>query len=273
MAIEILVVDAFTAAPFSGNPAAVCFLEAERTVTWMRSVAAEMNLSETAFVRAGTKPAGLRWFTPTVEVSLCGHATLAAAHALWETGRLKGDQETVFETRGGTLRAARAGDAIEIDLPARNPREAACPPALAACLHGRRPVATFEVRGGPGVDPDWLFELEDEQAVRSLRPDMAALRAAEAGLIVTARSESGQWDFVSRYFAPAFGVDEDPVTGAAHCTLIPWWSRRLGRAELTGYQASARGGVVRGRQQGDRVLLAGHAVTVLRGHLSGPAGA
>jgi predicted PhzF superfamily epimerase YddE/YHI9 len=270
MSVEILQVDAFTSTPFSGNPAAVCLLQDDRPDAWMQAVAAEMNLSETAFVRADRSPARLRWFTPTSEVSLCGHATLATAHALWETGLLAADQPAIFDTLSGRLRATRAGDDIVLDLPARPALEVPAPEGIAACLDGRRAVAWRETGGGP-QERDWLAELEDEPAVRTLTPDFARLRSMGVGLIVTARARTAGWDFVSRYFAPAFGIDEDPVTGAAHCSLIPYWSARLGREELTGYQASARGGIVRGRTQGDRVILSGHAVTVLRGRLTGAA--
>ncbi len=258
----IAIVDAFTDRPFSGNPAAVCLLDAPADEGWMQSVAAEMNLSETAFVhQLPGGEFGLRWFTPTTEVDLCGHATLASAHLLWETGWLSQDAEARFETRSGQLRARLASDGIELDFPARPVREAAAPPALLQ---------------GLGVEPAWvghessawLALLDSEEDVRSLRPDMGLLGALPELVIVTARSDAPRYDFVSRCFAPSWGIPEDPVTGAAHCSLGPFWQERLEKSNLIGYQASARGGVVRVRLAGNRALLRGQAVTVMRGELA-----
>jgi predicted PhzF superfamily epimerase YddE/YHI9 len=271
------VVDAFADRPFSGNPAAVYVLDGPADEAWMRLVAREMNLSETAFLHPepveGEAGYRLRWFTPTVEVDLCGHATLASSHVLWETGRLRPGQPARFITRSGPL-AARQIDGpgvgqrlIELDFPARPVRPVPAPPELGAAL-GARVVAGFRFRD------DWLVELEDEVAVRSLSPSMAAIAALDArGVVVTARAALPPHDFVSRFFAPAQGLPEDPVTGAAHCMLAPFWTERLGRAgtTLVGYQASERGGVVRVR--GDRVELGGQAVTVSRGELLHSAGA
>ncbi len=262
----IVQVDAFTDRPFAGNPAAVCVLPAPRDERWMRDVAREMNLSETAFlVRRDDGAYDLRWFTPTAEVDLCGHATLASAHVLWEDGHLAPHETAHFHTRSGLLTAARAGEWIELDFPATPPTPAQPPAGLARAL---------------GAEPQWvgksrfdlLVLLDDERAVRELRPDIAALRELDArGIIVTAPAAEQQagYDFVSRFFAPAVGVDEDPVTGSAHCALGPYWAERLREAELVGYQASARGGLVRVRLRDERVRLGGRAVTVLRGELVG----
>jgi predicted PhzF superfamily epimerase YddE/YHI9 len=258
-------VDAFTAEPFAGNPAAVVLLEGGEDPGWMQRVAAEMNLSETAFLRQ-VEPGRyrLRWFTPAVEVELCGHATLASAHVLWSEGLASPGQPLRFDTASGPL-AARPGDggAIWLDFPA-TPAEPVDPPGgLLDALGGG--AARFVGRGRF----DYLVELAGEAAVHDLAPDVRGLGGlGSRGVIVTAAAAGpGGYDFVSRYFAPAAGIDEDPVTGSAHCTLGPYWATRLGRAELTGFQASARGGLVQVRPQGDRVLLGGQAVTVLRGRL------
>ena len=265
MAIPILQVDAFTDAPFHGNPAAVCFLDGARDDAWMQSVAQEMNLAETAFLRARPDGPGefdLRWFTPTVEVDLCGHATLASAHALWESGRLAAPVPARFHTRSGVLTAERREDWIELDFPSLPAQATAPPPDLGAGL-GVSMVFVGQSRF------DYLVELSSEATLRALRPDLAALRRVQGrGVIVTSASDSPEFDFVSRYFAPNYGIDEDPVTGSAHCVLAPYWAGKLGRSTLTGYQASPRGGVVLVRLEGDRVRLGGKAVTVLRGELA-----
>jgi PhzF family phenazine biosynthesis protein len=226
----------------------------------MQAVAAEMNLSETAF--AVPTPAGfdLRWFTPTTEVVLCGHATLATAHTLWETNRLEPDREAVFHTRrSGVLVAARAGDTIELSLPSDPPFHAEIPEHVARAI-GVPIVAGFTCREG------WLLELGSEAEVRALAPDVRALASLrDQAVIVTAAARDT--DFVSRYFVPSAGIDEDPVTGAAHCVLAPFWAERLGRNQVVGYQASARGGTVCARVVGDRIHLTGHAVTIMRGDL------
>ena len=260
-------VDAFTAEPFAGNPAAVCLLEDEDADPgWMQRVAAEMNLSETAFLRPRAEAGRyvLRWFTPAVEVELCGHATLASAHVLWTEGLADAAQELRFDTASGPLAARRDGDgAIWLDFPA-TPAAPVDPPA--GLLEALGAVAARWVGLGRF---DYLVELEDEAAVRALAPDVRRLAGLGVrGVIVTAAAGGpGGHDFVSRFFAPGAGIDEDPVTGSAHCTLGPFWAERLGRAELTGFQASARGGLVQVRPRGDRVLLGGRAVTVLRGQL------
>ena len=260
-AISIFQVDAFTAEPFAGNPAAVCLLEGAADAAWMQNIAREMNLSETAFVHRQGEGFGLRWFTPAVEVKLCGHATLAAAHTLWEAGAVEADEPIRFHTLSGTLTATRSGEWIELNFPAQAAKPAEAPPGLIAAM-GVEPV--FVARN----DWTWLLELADEAAVRSAAPDFAALKTVELGCaIITAGSADERFDFVSRVFGPVAGIDEDPVTGSAHCCLGPYWQGRLGRESFTAYQASRRGGVVGVRVAGDRIVLAGQAVTVLRGKL------
>jgi PhzF family phenazine biosynthesis protein len=259
----IVHVDAFTAVPFAGSPAAVCIMPAARDAGWMQHVAREMNLSETAFVvpRGATGDFELRWFTPTVEVDLCGHATLASAHALWESGQIAATATARFHTRSGVLTAARRGEWIELDFPA-TPDEPIDPPAGLVEAIGARPLYVGRSRF------DFLFELADETAVRNVRPDFGKLRAfAARGLIVTSRADDAGVDFVSRYFAPAFGIDEDPVTGSTHCCLGPFWARRLNKQSFAARQVSARGGELSVSLDGDRVRLGGQAVTVLRGEL------
>jgi len=260
----LIQVDAFSSKPFGGNPAAVCLLEGPRDQSWMQHVAREMNLSETAFLVPRGDGYDLRWFTPAVEVALCGHATLASAHALWESGRLAPDRPARFHTKSGLLVCMRKGGWIEMDFPSNPPAEAAPPEglldALAACPRfvGR---SRF----------DWFVEVGSEQEVRSLTPDFGKLRRVEArGVIVTSSATSlaeDGFDFISRFFAPRSGIDEDPVTGSSHCCLAPYWRDRLGKDAMAGWQASARGGEVRVRVAGDRVVLSGQAVTVMRGEL------
>lgn len=262
MGLRIVQVDAFTDRPFAGNPAAVCVLETPADAAWMQAVAREMNLSETAFLVREGDGFNLRWFTPAVEVDLCGHATLASAHVVWEDNHLPRWVPIRFATRSGTLGAERRGDWIELDFPSQR---AAPAPAAAGLLEalGCRAVHVAKNR------TDYLVEVATAAEVRALQPDFGALRRLPIrGVIVTAQSDEAGSDFISRFFAPGVGVDEDPVTGSAHCALAPHWAERLGRAELTGYQASARGGVVRVRVAGDRVKLGGKAVTVLRGELA-----
>ena len=264
--VVCLQIDAFADRPFSGNPAAVCLLEEGRDSEWMQAVAAEMNLSETAFVRPVGDGFDLRWFTPAVEVDLCGHATLAAAHALWSEGLVPGDSRISFRTRSCLLTAARRGDLIELDFPATGPG-----PVKLASEH------IAELGDALGVEPDYvgqstfdvLVVLRSEDAVRGLKPDFLRLRElASRGVIVTSESDDPRFDFVSRFFAPGVGIDEDPVTGSAHCCLGPYWCERLGKTEMKAFQASLRGGVVNVRVAGERVLLGGHAVTVFRAELT-----
>jgi PhzF family phenazine biosynthesis protein len=261
--VPIWQVDAFTDRPFAGNPAAVVWLDADADAAWMQHVAAEMNLAETAFIRKRADGDGysLRWFTPKVEVDLCGHATLASAHALWTSGTLT-DEPLRFHTRCGVLTCSRAGDRIELDFPATPPAEATVDYAVLDAL-GTTAVSFF---GRTRFDV--LVQLPSATEVRSLRPDFRKLAAVQArGVIVTATSDDPRYDFISRFFAPQVGIDEDPVTGSAHCALTPYWGNKLGKTEMTAFQASERGGVLHLRLTGDRVILGGHAVTVLDGHL------
>ena len=261
MSLPIIQVDAFTDRPFAGNPAAVCLLPAAAETEWMQDVAREMNLSETAFLVPQSDGFGLRWFTPAVEIDLCGHATLASAHVLWEDGRLPASTQARFHTRSGLLTADRSGDWIELDFPATRAEPAQAPAGLNAAI-GITPRFVGRSRF------DYLLEVDGEEIVRGCKPDFGALARVDArGVIVTSRAAASSYDFVSRFFAPRAGVNEDPVTGSAHCALAPYWTAKLGRPELVGYQASARGGTVRVRLRDDRVILGGQAVTVLRGTL------
>ncbi|MCK4547302.1 MAG: PhzF family phenazine biosynthesis protein [Candidatus Eisenbacteria sp.] len=262
MGVQIFHVDAFADRLFTGNPAGVCILPAPRDADWMQNVAREMNLSETAFLHRQEDGFGLRWFTPAVEVELCGHATLASAHVLWEIGLLAPREQARFHTRSGLLTAERRGDEIELGFPATPDEPASAPAGLSEALGV---VPKYVGR----TQYDYLVEVESEETVRKLKPDFGKLRALPIrGTMVTSVAGSGEHDFVSRFFAPAVGIDEDPVTGSAHCCLGPFWSKRLGKDELVGYQASARGGVVRVRVAGDRVHLGGRAITVLGGELT-----
>lgn len=262
MGVRLVQVDAFTDKAFAGNPAAVCLLPAPRDDAWMQSVAREMNLSETAFLVKQEDGFDLRWFTPAVEVDLCGHATLASAHVLWEEGLLQPGKPARFHTRSGLLTAERRADWIELNFPAHPPEPVAAPPDLTRALG-----VTPNYVGKSGGD-DYLVEVESEEVVRATRPNFALLATVPArGVMVTSRAAVREFDFVSRFFAPQSGVNEDPVTGSAHCCLGPFWKDRLGKSEFVAYQASERGGVVRVRLDGDRVRLGGQAVTVLRGEL------
>ncbi len=262
MAQSIVTVDAFADHRFAGNPASVCLLDGPADDRWMQAVAQEMNHSETAFLHPENDGFRLRWFTPTVEVDLCGHATLASAHLLWEDGVIPKGQPARFHTRSGLLTAARERGWINLDFPAEPPAETSAPleltEALGLAMHyvGRNRF-------------DYLVEVDSEKLVRDLEPDLSLLESITArGFIITAAAAEGAaHDFVSRFFAPGAGVREDPVTGSAHCCLGPYWAERLGRQELIGYQASTRGGIVRVRMQEDRVILGGQAVTVMRGTL------
>ena len=261
MGQEIFQVDAFSDKPFAGNPAAVCLLPEAADEDWMQHLANEMNLSETAFLVEQEEGFNLRWFTPAIEVELCGHATLASAHILWEQGFLPADRQARFHTRSGLLSAVRNDSWIELDFPAEPEKQADYPEGLLRALGvPARYVGKNRF--------DFLIELESAETVRKIVPDFTLLGSISSrGFIVTSRSDSVQYDFISRFFAPAAGVNEDPVTGSAHCCLGPYWAQKLGRQELTGYQASARGGVVRVRIGDDRVYLGGQAITVMRGIL------
>jgi PhzF family phenazine biosynthesis protein len=255
------VVDAFADRPFTGNPAAVVPLAAWPSNEWMQNLAMEMNLSETAFVVGSDGIYELRWFTPTTEVELCGHATLAAAHVLWSEGYAAATSPISFDTHGGMLRCSRSETGIELDFPATTASPLAPPDLLREAIPG-----TPEFIGKSQFD--YLIVLGDANAVRELVPDFALLRRIPArGFIVTAASDNETHDFVSRFFAPSAGVNEDPVTGSAHCCLAPYWSQRLGKEELVGYQASRRGGTVSTRIWEDRVILGGTARTVMQGEL------
>ena len=262
MGTVVLQVDAFTDRPFAGNPAAVCLLPSPADDGWLQQLAREMNLPATAFVWPGRGTAlSLRWFSPTMELAFCGHGTLAAAHALWEEGRLTGQEPVRFETGAGALTATWRQGWTELDFPAEPEEPVAAPPALIRAL-GVRPRYTGRNR------LDYLVELDAENDVRALVPDLALLRTLPTrGVIVTSRATTPSFHFVSRFFAPSAGIDEDHVTGSAHCCLGPYWGRRIDREELAGYQASPRGGVVRVRLGGDRVYLQGQAATVRRGTL------
>ncbi|HVM72812.1 MAG TPA: PhzF family phenazine biosynthesis protein [Anaerolineales bacterium] len=263
MSQMIYQIDAFTDRPFSGNPAGVCLLSAPGQAAWMQNVAREMNLSETAFLVRQADGFDLRWFTPAAEVRLCGHATLASAHCLWQTSVLAPTEQARFHTLSGLLTAMRRSDWIEMDFPARPPQPVEPPAGLAEALG-----VDFSYVGRD-VD-DYLVEVESEAVVRALKPDITALgKLPVRGTIVTARASDTHYDFVSRFFAPAVGVAEDPVTGSAHCCLTPYWADKLGKTEMTAYQASARGGTVKVRMAGNRVLLSGQAVTVIKCELIG----
>ncbi|MGO4545703.1 PhzF family phenazine biosynthesis protein [Paenibacillus sp. 2TAB23] len=263
MSFALYIVDAFTNERYKGNPAAICFVDEPQSESWMQQVAMEMNLSETAFVTPSEDGWGLRWFTPLAEVDLCGHATLATAHAMWQSGRLLPDEEARFHTKSGILTAARNGEWIDMDFPSEPPLGTVAPEEL---VQGLGLIPRFVGRNRM----DYFVEVDSEDIVRTLRPDFALLARLDArGVIVTSKSEDSQYDFISRAFYPGTGVDEDPVTGSAHCALAPYWAKRLRKHELTGYQASARGGVVKVKPDGDRVFMSGQAVTVLKGQLEG----
>jgi PhzF family phenazine biosynthesis protein len=255
----LYVVDAFTSQPFSGNPAAVCVTDGPREASWMQQVAQELNLSETAFLHPLDSGGWhLRWFTPGAEVTLCGHATLASAFTLWQIDALARETEARFHTLSGWLNCKREGEWIAMDFPTK---------AIVACP---TPVGLAEALG---VEPcfvgfnamDYLVEVADAATLRSLTPNVTALASLPVrGIIVTAPSDTPEFDFLSRFFAPAVGVNEDPVTGSAHCALGAYWEAKLGKSELVGYQASTRGGVVRLDVRGERTLLYGQAVLVSR---------
>jgi len=261
MSQPILQIDAFTDKPFGGNPAGVCILEKPADEKWMQSVAMEMNLAETAFLHPIEGGWSLRWFTPAVEVDLCGHATIAATHALLETGKLRADEAARFQTKSGWLGARRDGEWIELDFPATPASRVDAPPGLFESL-GDKPQAVARSKF------DYLCEFESEKIVRDLAPDFSRLAKIETrGVIVTARSSTSEFDFVSRFFGPRVGIDEDPATGSSHCALAPYWQAKMNKNQMIAYQASRRGGIIRVTVNGDRILLGGKAVTVLRGEL------
>lgn len=293
MAVSFLQVDAFTREPFKGNPAAVCILPQAVDETWMQGIAAEMNLSETAFLYpvAATPEAGyhLRWFTPSTEVDLCGHATLASAHGLWSEGYLPPTAPAQFHTRSGLLTATWDGEWITLNFPCQPVTPLTPDPILLKALHGQELTyvgihrgSNVPSNGGSDLDStpipeagasgghegNYLVELTSEAHVRSLQPDFSLLATLPVmGVIVTSPSDDPAIDFVSRYFAPAVGINEDPVTGSAHCSLTPYWQEKLGKTTLLAHQVSSRGGLVKVTSQGDRVLIGGQAVTVLKGEI------
>ncbi len=257
--MKIYQVDAFTRVPFLGNPAGVCLMD--KTMPdqerWMQTIAAEMNLSETAFIQLNQDPLGLRWFTPTVEVALCGHATLAAAHILWQHGVVPANSEIRFMTKSGLLSGRKSGHQIELDFPAKPAEQTSPPDGLEKALG-----VTAKYVGKSSFD--YLVHIESDRDLRLLKPNFDQLKKLPVrGIIVTAASDEPGFDFISRFFAPAAGVNEDPVTGSAHCTLACYWNRLLGKTEMVGYQASTRTGIVKVRFEGDRVALIGEAVTVM----------
>lgn len=263
MSQKIVQVDSFTSRPFSGNPAGVCVLAQAADEGWMQDVANEMNVAETAFLHPESDGYRLRWFSPTVEIDLCGHATLASAHVLYETGVLERGKQARFYTRSGLLTADDEDGWIKLDFPASPPDETRAPPAFDKALDD----VAFRYVGKSIFD--YIVEVESEEVLRQLKPNYGLLELVPTrGVIVTARSADPQYDFVSRFFAPSVGVPEDAVTGSAHCCLAPYWAQKLGKTEMVGYQASPRGGVVKVALRGDRVLLYGQAVTVLRGELA-----
>jgi predicted PhzF superfamily epimerase YddE/YHI9 len=261
MPVPLFIVDAFTTEPYRGNPAAVCLLENAAEAAWMQKVASEMNLSETAYLVPQGDGYHLRWFTPKVEVDLCGHATLASAFVLWSQERAPSGQPIKFHTKSGLLTCYRKGEWIEMDFPAEPVADANIPPALAEGLGTSIKYVGLNRH-------DYLVEVANETTLRALKPDLGMLAILPVrGSLITCVSQKPEYDFFCRFFAPLAGVAEDPVTGSAHCALGPYWAKRLGKTELTSFQASARGGVVKVKANGNRVLLGGQAVMVLRGEL------
>ncbi len=258
MSFALYQVDSFTDQPFKGNPAGVCILQEPAAESWMQDLAREMNLSETAFLTPADEGFNLRWFTPALEVDLCGHATLASAHILYETGRLKPDQTARFNTLSGLLKASKTGAWVELDFPVLEDHPIPEPRGLSEAL-GVAPLYIGESRF------DLIVEVKDQETVEQLKPDIGKLSSISArGFIITSRSSNPEYDFVSRFFAPGAGIAEDPVTGSAHCVLAPFWRKRLHKEQFSAYQASARGGVLHIKLAGDRVLISGQAVTVFK---------
>ena len=261
--MKIFQVDSFTSKPFTGNPAGVCILSGNIPDFDMLKIANEMNLPETAFLQEKDGGYDLRWFTPQAEVELCGHATLASAHVLWEIGALDPDEIASFDTHSGRLTAKKNGAWIDLDFPAEYETKADAPVELARAL-GVKLKYVGKNRF------DYLVEVESEEKVRDMKPDFDLLKKVSCrGVIVTSKADAGRYDFVSRFFAPAIGVDEDPVTGSAHCCLGPYWESRLNKSEFEAFQLSERGGVVRVKvvPGSGRVILGGRAVTVIKGEL------
>lgn len=259
--MKIYQVDAFTDRPFSGNPAGVCILHSPADSDWMQKVAREMNLSETAFLFRENGGYNLRWFTPTVEVDLCGHATLASAHVLWQEKYLREDQEAKFYTNSGNLSAKMNGNWIDLNFSVESDTETLPPEGLFKAL-GVKALYVGKNRF------DYIVEVESEKILRNIEPDFILLgKVLGRVIIVTSLSDTNEFDFVSRCFAPRVGVNEDPVTGSAHCCLGPYWMNRLGKSEFNAYQASARGGILKIRIEGNRIIIGGQAVTIFNGNL------
>lgn len=262
MELTMYQVDAFTSEPFKGNPAAVCLLEQPKDDSWMQAVAYEMNLSETAFLLPENDGYRLRWFTPKTEVKLCGHATLASAHVLYTEKLLPADREARFYTLSGLLTAAyeESTGLIELNFPAALPSACEIPAGLLEAL----PVKPLFIGR---VNDDYLVEVATEEEVRSVAPDYPRLAQIVRGAIVTATAVAKDYDFISRFFAPVEGINEDPVTGSAHCKLAPYWQAKLKKDRFTAYQASERGGYLELLMEGDRVRIGGKAVTILKGKM------
>jgi len=261
MNCPIYIVDAFTDKAFKGNPAAVCFPKEDVGSDWMQNVAAEMNLSETAFLRKSSKGFDLRWFTAEIEVDLCGHATLASAHVLWESSLLEKGEKAIFNSKSGVLTAEKMNEEIELNFPSMSIKEISGTEKL------REALGIDFIYTGQAKDY-YILEVESDDMIRNLKPDFSALKKiTDIGVIVTSKSSSGEFDFVSRFFAPAYGINEDPVTGSAHCVLGPHWREKLNKKSMRAFQASERGGVLRIRVEDERVYIAGKAVTVLKGEL------
>ena len=261
---QIIQVDAFTDRPFTGNPAAVCVLSSPQDEGWMQSVAKEMNLSETAFLLEQEREYSLRWFTPTTEVPLCGHATLASAHVLWTGGYASTGQELKFATKSGVLTAKYRDDWIELNFPVNRSQDIPPITKLGDALGVPLKTVSYNSLG-------YLVEVASPRQVRQLQPNFSLLKQLPiSNVIVTSKAEAdSKYDFISRFFAPGLGIDEDPVTGAAHCCLAPYWRERLQKDRFLAYQASSRGGTVEINYDGsDRVFLAGQAITVMQGELT-----
>lgn len=263
--IKIFQVDAFTSLPFTGNPAAVALLEDPPDERWMQKVALEMNLSETAFLYLENEYFNLRWFTPQVEVDLCGHATLSSAHVLWEEELLSPNDQARFLTKSGLLTAERKEDWIEMNFPADETRVPVSPREAEIIRKAIKVNPLFIMR----TRFDFLVEVASEELVKGLNPEMKLLQKLPGrGVAVTSRSSSSSYDFVSRFFAPNVGIIEDPVTGSAHCFLTPFWCNKLNKINMIAHQISDRSGIIKVRLDGDRVFLAGQSVTVMRGTLT-----
>lgn len=259
--MEIYQVDAFTTEAFGGNPAAVCILEEEKEDSWLQNLASEMNLSETAFLYSQEEGYNLRWFTPQTEIDLCGHATLASAHVLWETDRLEEEEIAKFQTHSGLLKAEKNAGWIELDFPAQTEEEVQPPAELIEALE-----VEPEYVGRSKFD--YLIEVENEGIISDLSPNFSLLCQVETrGVIVTSRSKSDKYDFASRFFAPGIGVNEDPATGSSHCCLGPFWQKKLGKDELLACQLSDRGGSLKVEVNNNRVHLGGKAATIFAGQL------